>query len=67
MNKSEIDYLRYEIREIKSEIARHHKLILKLREGLTWALDQIPEEYTDLAAVNKISELKTFLNREVGD
>lgn len=31
----------YELREAQAEIARHHKLIVELRDGLSWALGLI--------------------------
>lgn len=59
-----------ELEEARSEIRRHHDLIVKLRDGLAWALDHVPpinlwanDGFPDQA---KYEELQTLLRREVG-
>lgn len=55
--------------ELESEIARHHELIIKLRETLKWTLGIIdngvngrwPDEF-----IEDYEAAQRFLNREVG-
>lgn len=65
----EIDLKGARLREAKSEIARHHDLIVELRNGLGWALDVIdafvPAETLDVVC-GAVIEWRHFLNREVG-
>lgn len=58
-----------ELYEAYVEIERHHDLIVKLRDGLSWALDYIDDAVVgmcDDATFERQEELRLLLNREVG-
>ena len=60
----------YELREARSEISRHHKLIAEMRESLEWALDFIATDY-EFEFLNdeyrlRYDESRKLLNRQVG-
>lgn len=62
----------YELREARSEISRHHKLIVELRDGLEWALNMIdwaetPDEIFQLVGDDqtKYDHYRKLLNRQV--
>lgn len=62
----------YELREARSEISRHHKLIAELRDGLEWSLSLLArlensERYTLIGDdSDKWDEYSMLLNRQVG-
>ena len=62
----------YELREARSEIARHHTLIVELRDGLEWALAMIawaetPDEIFHLVGEDRkrYESLRLILDRQV--
>lgn len=62
----------YELREARSEISRHHKLIVELRDSLDWALNMIdwadtPDEIFQLVGDDrdKYERSRRLLNRQV--
>lgn len=61
--------LAHELAEARSEIARHHGLIVQLRDGLAWALEYIDNAVVGLWAdgdYDRWVELQLLLKRGVG-
>lgn len=66
--------LQHELDEARSEIARHHELIAKLRDGLRWAFERVPyPQYTAEYLADNVEHdrqryavIKELLNREIG-
>lgn len=63
------DQAEYELREARSEISRHHKLIADLKEGLEWALEMIhfagPDFYFVGEDKDQYDHYRRLLNRQV--
>lgn len=57
----------YELREARSEISRHHRLIEELRDGLDWALCLIAHAEVELNGddFTKYDHYRKLLNRQV--
>lgn len=63
----------YELREAKSEISRHHKLITEMQEALEWSLMMIDALACETQSVGylaaedreRVSRYQRLLNRQV--
>ncbi len=60
--------IEYELREARSEIARHHRLITEMREALEYALP-LARHFTVAARcfndTKRLEEYRKLLNRQV--
>lgn len=54
-----------ELREARSEIKRHHELIIELKECLEWALNKY-EDADGTGVDQKMYEIRKWLNRNIG-
>lgn len=64
-----IEAYHYELEGARSEIRRHHELIVGLRDHLKWALDMIDDCVDgrwNQDFIDAYDEARRFLNREVG-